>query len=358
MRIDLRALRHNFSEARRLAGDARLWAVIKANAYGHGQFQVAKALDDLTDGYALLEVESAIALREQGHRQPILLLEGFFAPEDVAALARFELTPALHCREQVEMLTSAPERPASAYLKLNSGMNRLGFRPEELGAARQALEALGIRRLTLMNHFAGADTEEGIAAPLQVVRQLRETGAASGLPVSLANSAALIRYPEARGGKEDWARPGLMLYGGSPFAEISAATLNLRPVMTMESRLIGIQELRAGERVGYGGTFQADRAMRIGTVACGYADGYPRHAPTGTPIAVAGHLTRTLGRVSMDMLACDLSSLPAAKVGSPVTLWGAGEAGRVEADAVAAAAGTISYELFCAVAPRVPVRWE
>jgi alanine racemase len=351
LRIDTAALRHNFARARQLAGAARLWAVIKANAYGHGQFLAARALDDLTDGFALLETENAIALRERGHRQPILLLEGFFAPQEISALTRFGLTPVIHNPTQLEMLAAAEERPASAYLKVNTGMNRLGFSPQTAGAARQQLETLGIRQLTLMSHFAEADTATGIAAQLQCFRQIAE---GADLPVSLANSAALIRYPESRGGKNDWARPGILLYGGSPFADIAATQLDLRPVMTLESRLIGIQTLAAGARVGYGGAFQAERDMRVGIAACGYADGYPRHAPTGTPIAVAGVLTRTLGRVSMDMLVCDLSCAPKAQIGSPVTLWGSGEGGVVAADAVAAAAGTISYELFCAVSERVP----
>jgi alanine racemase len=351
MRTDLAALRHNFLRARQLAGAEKIWAVIKANAYGHGQFLAARALDDLADGFALLETENAVALRERGHRQPILLLEGFFAQEEIAALARFELTPVIHSPEQLKMLAAADARPASAYLKVNTGMNRLGFRPQEAGAARQQLEAMGIRRLTLMSHFAEADAPAGIAAQLQCFQRI---AADSGLPVCLANSAALMRYPESRGGKDDWARPGIMLYGGSPFADTTAAQLNLRPVMTLESRLIGIQTLAAGERVGYGGTFRADGAMRVGVAACGYADGYPRHAPTGTPVSVAGVLTRTLGRVSMDMLACDLSHVEKARVGSPVTLWGEGEGGAVAADAVAAAANTISYELFCAVTERVP----
>jgi alanine racemase len=357
-RIDLAALRHNFALARRLAGEAKIWAVIKADAYGHGQFQVAHSLADLTDGYALLEVETAVALREQGCAKPILLLEGFFAPEDVAILSRFDLTPVLHCREQLEMLAAAPVRPVSAHIKLNTGMNRLGFRPEEVGAARRQLDAMGIRRLTLMSHFAEADTATGIDAQFKRAQELRDTDELRDLPVSLANSAALIRYPESRGGVKDWVRPGILLYGGSPFADVTVATLGLKPVMALESRLIGVQTLAAGERVGYGGAFQAEHAMRVGIVACGYADGYPRHAPTGTPIAVAGVITRILGRVSMDMLACDLSAIPGAQVGSPVTLWGAGEGGMVDADAVAAAAGTISYELFCAVAPRVPRRWR
>jgi alanine racemase len=357
VRIDLAALRHNFIQARRLAGAAKIWAVIKADAYGHGQFQVARALDSLTDGYALLEPEIAVALRKRGHTQPILLLEGFFAPETVAVSARFNLTPALHCREQLEMLSAASARPASACIKLNTGMNRLGFRPEAVGAVRQQLETMGIRRLTLMTHFAQADTEVGIGAQLDQVWRVRASDAGAGLPVSLANSAALVRYPESRGGAEDWVRPGILLYGGSPFAEVTAAAIGLEPVMTLESRLIGVQTLQAGERVGYGGVFQADQAMRVGIVACGYADGYPRHAPTGTPIAVAGVVTRTLGRVSMDMLACDLTPIPEAQIGAPVTLWGAGAGGVVAADAVAAAADTLSYELFCAVAPRVPRYW-
>ncbi|MDR2365399.1 MAG: alanine racemase [Zoogloeaceae bacterium] len=352
LRMDFAALRHNFSKARQLAGATKLWAVIKANAYGHGQFQAARALDDLADGFALLETENAIALRERGHQKPILLLEGFFAPREIAALARFRLTPVIHDPAQLEMLSAASERPASAYLKVNTGMNRLGFRPEAAGAALRQLEALGVRDLTLMSHFAEADAATGVAAQLRCFQSFAECF--PHLPVSLANSAALIRFPESRGGPNDWARPGILLYGGSPLADVAAQQLGLRPVMTLESRLIGVQTLAAGDRVGYGGLFQADRDMRVGIVACGYADGYPRHAPTGTPIAAAGVLTRTLGRVSMDMLACDLSCAPAARVGSPVTLWGDGEGGAVAADAVAAAAGAISYELFCAVTNRAP----
>lgn len=354
-RIDLAAVRHNFAVARRLAGEARIWAVIKANAYGHGQIEVALALQEQADGFAILEVETALALRGIGIRQPILLLEGFFAPEDIAALAEFDLTPVIHSIEQLEMLEAASRRPTSAYVKLNSGMNRLGFRPDTLNAVRHRLEQLEIRKLILMSHFAGADIEAGIAAQWPCCKAMAQ---ATGLPVSFANSAALIRYPEARGGAQDWVRPGIMLYGGSPFAGETAASLGLRPVMTLESRVVGVQHLAVGERIGYGGLFQAEKPMRIGTVACGYADGYPRHAPTGTPIAVAGALTRTLGRVSMDMLACDLSDFPEAGVGSPVTLWGVGAGGVVDVDAVAAAAGTISYELFCAVAPRVPKSWN
>jgi alanine racemase len=353
-RVDLAAVRHNFSVARHLAGEAKIWAVVKADAYGHGQTDVAHALQDVADGYAVLGVETAVSLRAIGIRQPVLLLEGFFAPGEISALARFELTPVIHCAEQLEMLETAQRKPVSAYIKLNSGMNRLGFRPDVLNAVRQRLVQLGVRQLTLMSHFAHADAGEGVMAQWPCCQAMAR---ATGLPVSFANSAALIRHPETRGGHDGWVRPGIMLYGGSPFADVPASSLGLRPAMTLESRLIGVQTLASGERVGYGGLFRAQAPMRIGTVACGYADGYPRHAPTGTPIAVAGHPTRTLGRVSMDMLACDLADVPEARVGSPVTLWGTGEGGTVDADAVAAAAGTISYALFCAVAPRVPKSW-
>ncbi|MDR1849756.1 MAG: alanine racemase [Zoogloeaceae bacterium] len=352
-RLDFSALRHNFSVARASGKGAKLWAVIKADAYGHGQFAAAHALDTLADGFALLESEIAVALRERGHRQPILLLEGFFVAEEIARIVQHDLIPTLHSPAQLEMLAAAPIRPAHVYLKVNTGMNRLGFNPQETGAVRQQLERLGIRHITLMTHFASADSGEGFSAQLDIARQLASH---AGLPWSFANSAALMKYPEASG-DGSWARPGIMLYGGSPFGALpghTAAELDLRPVMTLESRLVAVRTVKAGERVGYGGTWQANADTPVGIVACGYADGYPRHAPTGAPIAVEGIPTRTLGRVSMDMIACDLRDVLQARIGSPVTLWGTGEGGAVDADALAEAAGTISYELFCALAPRVP----
>jgi alanine racemase len=228
-------------------------------------------------------------------------------------------------------------------------MNRLGFTTASLAKAWQMLERLPPAEVTLMTHFAEADGERGVAWQLERFQQM--VGDWRG-PVSLANSAAILRHPPAHG---DWVRPGIMLYGASPFADQSAESLGLQPAMALESAIIGVQDLAVGDRVGYGGTFTADRPMRVGVVACGYADGYPRHAPSGTPIAVIGQRTRTIGRVSMDMLACDLTNIPDAGIGAPVTLWGDGIAGRVPADEVAAAAGTIAYELFCALSPRVPV---
>ena len=236
------------------------------------------------------------------------------------------------------------------YLKLNTGMNRLGFQPEEMPAVRRELALTpSIGAITLMTHFAEADGGRGIDWQVERFRRvLADWPEAAGFPVSMDNSAAMLRYPKTTG---DWVRPGLILYGGSPFADEDAASLGLKPVMTLESRILAVQEIRTGERIGYGGDFVAGKPMRVGVVACGYADGYPRHAPSGTPILVDGQRSITLGKVSMDLLACDLTDLPEAGIGSPVVLWGEG----LPADEVAAAAGTVSYELFCALATRVPV---
>ena len=350
-RIAPAAILHNYRLAKRHAPNAKAWAVIKANAYGHGQWRAAEALRGEADGFAMLEAENAVALREAGIDQPILLLEGIFSARDVRAVIEHRLTTVIHCLEQLELLLGSGrlDRPVAICLKLNTGMNRLGFTAQTLAKAWEILRQWPQIEVTLMSHFAEADGERGIDWQLERFQGL--AGDWRG-PVCLANSAAILRHPAAH---RDWVRPGIMLYGASPFAEQSAAELGLRPAMTLESRIIGVQELAPGERVGYGGTFTADRPMRVGVVACGYADGYPRHAPSGTPIAVLGRRTRTIGRVSMDMLACDLSDIPEAGIDAPVTLWGRGVAGDVPADEVASAAGTIAYELFCALAPRVPV---
>ncbi len=348
-RVDLDALRHNFSVARRYgaARNTRLFSVVKANAYGHGLVPVATALADLTDGFALLELSEAIALREAGIQNPILLLEGFFRAEDLPVLAEYGLTPAVHRLDQLEAIEGAglPVQ-LPVFIKLNTGMNRLGFTAATLPAAQAFLaQAKAIGDVAYMTHFADADDPRGVDWQIQRFDAL--VGDWQGT-VSLANSAALLRHPQAVRG---WARPGIVLYGSSPFADQSAADLGLQPVMSLESEILTVQELAPGERVGYGGLFEAQAPTRIGVVACGYADGYPRHAPTGTPMLVDGRRSRLLGRVSMDMLCCDLTDLPQAGVGSKVTLWG----GDLPADEVASAAGTISYELFCAVAPRVPM---
>ena len=353
-RIDRAALLHNYLLAKSRVPGTRAWAVVKANAYGHGLLNAADALADAADGFALLDLEEAVALREAGIRQPILLLEGFFTPEDLERVAEHRLSVVVHRLDQLQILRQVglPMR-VPVYVKLNTGMNRLGFRPESLGALREELaKSQAVGEITLMTHFAEADADRDRGRGIDW--QLQSFSAMAGEwrgPVSLANSAAILRHPKTA---RDWVRPGIMLYGGSPFADESAEALGLRPVMTLTSEIIAVQAIGEGERVGYGGSFAADRAMRVGVVACGYADGYPRHAPTGTPILVGGRRTRTLGRVSMDMLAVDLTDLHDVKVGSPVTLWGEG----LPADEVATAAGTISYELFCALARRVPVSVE
>ncbi len=352
-RLDWAALRHNHRIVRKHSGNARVWSVVKADAYGHGLLSAALALMEVTDGLAVVELEGAIALRDAGIRQPILMLEGPYQADDLPLFAELELTPVLHTLWQVDALAAAclPLR-LPVYLKLNTGMNRLGFNADEFPVALARLAAADCTAsVTLMTHFADADEARGIHQQFERFRAMADSRA---LPVSLANSAAILRFPDAVG---DWVRPGIMLYGSSPFPAMkSAAELDLRPVMTLESELIAVRELEPGDAVGYGSSFVAEHAMRVGVVACGYADGYPRHAPTGTPINVAGSRTRTLGRVSMDKICVDLGGLPATVgVGDTVTLWGGAGEMHVPADEVATAAGTVAYELFCALAARVPV---
>jgi alanine racemase len=325
---------------------SRLMSAIKADGYGHGLLRAAEALA-ATDGYALLDIQDAVRLREAGFRQPILLLEGFFSEEELPVIAGHDLACVIHSAWQLAMLEAYPGRGTlDVWLKVNSGMNRLGFAPQQVAQAMERLRShRAVRDITLMTHFANADEARGVAEPLAL---FNEIAAPYRVGRSLANSAALLRYPETHG---DWVRPGIMLYGASPFADVSAKQLGLKPAMTLGSRIIATQQLRAGDEVGYGALFRAEHAMRIGIVACGYADGYPRHAPTGTPILVDGQRTGTLGRVSMDMLCVDLSALPQADVGSRVVLWGDG----MPIEEVARAAGTVSYELMCALTDRVHI---
>ena len=352
-RLDWSALRHNHGVVRRHTGGARIWSVVKADAYGHGLLPAVRALTEVTDGFALVELEGAMALRDAGMAHPILMLEGFYQADELPLYAELELTPVLHTMWQVDALVDAPlPLRLPVYLKLNTGMNRLGFNEDEFAAALGRLVAADcVASVTLMTHFADADEARGIQHQLDRFRVL---AGSRELPVSLANSAALLRFPEAVG---DWVRPGIMLYGSSPFPDMQSATaLDLRPVMTLESELIAVRKLAAGDAVGYGSSFVAEGAMRVGVVACGYGDGYPRHAPTGTPVQVSGRRTRTLGRVSMDKICVDLSELPSTVgVGDTVTLWGGAGDMYLSADDVAAAAGTVAYELFCALAPRVSI---
>jgi alanine racemase len=344
--IDAAAMRHNLAVVRKQAPRARVMAVIKAGGYGHGLLRAASALKE-AEGYALLEVEEAIRLRQAGYRQRIVLLEGFFDAREVPALVEHDLSVVVHRMDQVAALSDLPARgKLDVLLKVNSGMNRLGLSAGEYVAALERLRGNpGIRGITLMTHFANADDARGVEWQLERLRRLDGRGS---LQLSCANSAAILRYPETHG---DWVRPGIMLYGCSPFTEGSGNDLGLKPAMTLESRLIGVQQLAPGDTVGYGGAFRAERATRIGVIACGYADGYPRHAPNGTPVMVEGEMAATVGRVSMDMLCADITHIPQANIGSRVVLWGEG----VPVERVAAAAGTVGYQLMCALAPRVRI---
>jgi alanine racemase len=345
--VHLSAFAHNLQIAKSRAPKAKVMAVIKANGYGHGLLNAALGLKE-TDGFAVLSLDEALALRNSGYQQAILLLEGVFSADELQGVSQNKISVVVHCDQQVDMLLNAKlAHPVSVHLKLNTGMNRLGFLPERFPQVLARLQSSdAVAGITLMTHFATADEPLGIAQPLALFNQ---TTAHLDLPKSLANSATILRFPEAH---TDWVRAGIMLYGSSPIATQTAASFNLKPVMQLSSKILAVQTLGPGDTLGYGHQFTADKKTRIGVVACGYADGYPRHAPNGTPIAVAGKLTKTLGRVSMDMLFADLTDIPEVDVGASVELWGA----QVPIDAVAQAAGTISYELLCAIAPRVNVK--
>ncbi len=354
-------LAHNLARARACAPDAQVWAVVKANAYGHGIEHVYEGLR-AADGFALLDFDEAQRIRALGWRGPILLLEGCFEARDLELCSRLKLWHAVHCEQQIDWLAMhKTHEPHRVFLKLNSGMNRLGFAPQAFRAAWTRLNALPqVDEISLMTHFSDADAlrfgKDGIQHQLDIFNQV-----CADLPGerTVSNSAATLRHTARV--NSDWVRAGIMTYGGVPdYPEHGPEHWDLRPGMTLRSKIIGTQDLQPGDTVGYGSSFTASQPMRIGIVACGYADGYPRHVPSGSPILVDGLRTTTVGRVSMDMLAVDLSALPAsAGFGSEVTLWGRGPKGQVlPIDEVAKAAGTIGYELMCALSKRVPVTVE
>lgn len=346
--LHLEAFANNLQVVRRVAPSAKIWSVVKADAYGHGLKNVWRSLAENTDGFAVLDLAEAVLLREGGWQGPILLLEGFFQPADLAPIDRYRLTTVVNSDWQLQAIAEADlQAPLEVYLKLNSGMNRLGFAPERLrGVWLKARKLRNIGSMTLMSHFATADSDEGIARQMKTIERVAAT---IDLPLCLANSAATLWYPATQ---ESWVRPGIILYGASPTGKWQAiGDIGLQPAMTLSSEIIGIQQLQAGDRVGYGGLYSANRPQRIGVVACGYADGYPRHASTGTPVWVDGVLTHTLGSVSMDMMMVDLTLCPHANLGSRVELWGR----NLHVDDVAAAAGTLGYELLTALAARVPI---
>jgi alanine racemase len=338
--IDLQALRNNYQLARESTG-AKALAVIKADAYGHGAVKVAQALQDQADGFAVACIEEALELRAAGIRAPVLLLEGFFEADELALIVEHDFWCVAHSPWQVDAIERAAlHKPITVWLKLDSGMHRVGLHPHEYQAAYQRLQASGnVIKIVLMSHFARADELDSSRSDEQVaIFQAARQGL--NAEISLRNSPAVLGWPQI---PSDWVRPGIMLYGTSPFDQPQTLADRLQPVMSLESKIINVRELPAGEPVGYGGAFVTERPTRIGVVAMGYADGYPRQAPTGTPVWIDGQPSQLLGRVSMDMLCVDLTHLPRAGLGSDVELWGR----NVAVGEVASRAGTIAYQILC-----------
>lgn len=347
-RIDTDALRHNLRRARASAPRSNLMAVIKADAYGHGMVEVAAALDE-ADAFAVARVEEGIALRDAGVDKRVLILGGVNTEAEAKAALQAGLETTLHHRDQLAVLAEAlhdSPRGIRCWLKLDSGMHRLGIQAEQAGAVLESMRAIpGIVPSGVMTHLANAD-DRADAATLRQLKRFADAAAPLELETSVGNSAAILGWPQAQG---DWVRPGIMLYGASPFIDSGAAEEGLRPVMTLSARLIAINEHRAGDAIGYGGSWRCPEDMRIGVAAIGYGDGYPRHAPSGTPVLVDGARASLVGRVSMDTLTLDLRPVPDARIGDSVVLWGDG----LPVEEIAQAAGTITYELFCRLTRRV-----
>jgi alanine racemase len=349
--VDLAALRHNYQLAKQCAPGRKAFAVVKANAYGHGAPAAVKSLRDLADGFAVASLEEAEQVRAVDADARLLLLEGCFESSEYAAAAELGIDVAIQGEAQATALLDAKiERPLNVWLKLDSGMHRLGFQADALRQWHARLkEAVQVAEVNLMSHFACAD-ERG--HPLNEA-QLEQFVGLLDLDFdhrSFANSAAVLTMSAAH---MDWLRPGIMLYGASPFVELSAQTLGLKPVMTLTAAIIAVRDVMAGESVGYGAGWVAQRPSRIATVSCGYADGYPRTAPPGTCVVIRGQRMPLAGRVSMDMLAVDITDLPEAALGDEVELWGQ----QVPIDELARACGTIGYELLTKVTQRVPRRY-
>jgi alanine racemase len=343
--INREAMRHNVSIIQKLSGKSKVFGVVKADGYGHGLSRIYPALAQL-DGLAVIEMDAAAYLREQDPCRPILLLEGVFSLKELRHAADLKLDLVVHNIEQITLLEKCGlAHSFHVFLKINTGMNRLGIGVDQTIQCYEALCRLpAVERVTAMTHYAEADTARGV--DWQNEKLLEALGPLS-IPVSSSNSAALIRFGTD---KESWIRPGIVLYGASPITDVPASSLGLRPVMTLTSKIIGVQELNTGDRVGYGGTFTAGRNMKVGIVAGGYGDGYPRSTPNGSPVMVDGIRVSTVGRVSMDTFAVDLTDVPAAGIGSSVVLWGEG----LPVEEVAQQAGTIGYELLTRVTARVP----
>jgi alanine racemase len=347
--LDLDAVQHNLAVVHRAAPTAKIMAVIKANGYGHGLLRIAEAAKQV-DGFAVARIEEAIRLRNAGFQHRILLLEGFSCAEELEALQNYQLEAVVHCFEQISLLEQSSEaKKITVWLKLDSGMNRLGFKNTDFALAHQHLTACNNvnPQINLITHLANADDKNDVKTLAQI-QLFKETVSDFEGECSIANSAGLLAWQESL---TDWVRPGLMLYGISPFAEQTGEQLGLKPVMSLYSKLIAVKQLEAGEKVGYSGTWICDKPTRLGVIAIGYGDGYPRYAKNGTPVLVNGQRVPLIGRVSMDMITVDLNSQPEAKMGDVVTLWGDG----LPVEEIALCSETIPYTLVCGITQRVQI---
>lgn len=340
--LDLAALHHNVKRVHEIAPQSKILAMIKANAYGHGLLPIAKALTDV-EGFGVSCSEEALYLRQAGLKQQIVLMEGLFSKDEIPLLTDYELNTVMHDQNQLSLLTEHPLlKPINVWLKINTGMNRLGFSPKDFAAVLQKIHHCPwLKIVCVMTHFSSADKTKDTTTECQI-KLFEQTIKACQFPISLANSAAILAFPNTHA---DWVRPGLMLYGVSPFSDSSGAQYALKPVMTLKSEIISIHQLESGDKVGYGGTWFAPKPLRVGIVAIGYGDGYPHQAKNGTPILVNGKLSELVGQVSMDMLAVDLSNQLEAKRGDPVVIWGTG----LPVEQIAESTSSFRYELLCGI---------
>lgn len=345
--LNARALRHNLEQVRLHAPHSRVMSVIKANAYGHGLVWAARVLSE-ADAFGVACIEEGLELRRAGIEQPICVLEGFFDAAELPLLQQYRLSPVIHHEAQLQALEQFPSAAAfDVWCKIDTGMHRLGFPVDRAADTLQRLRICpAVREVGLLSHFANADDIADHCTQLQM-QHFFGISEGTNLRCSLANSAGILAWPSSC---LDWVRPGIMLYGVSPLADRSAADINLRSVMTLESAIIAVHSLRKGDAVGYGGDWVCPEDMTVGVVAIGYGDGYPRHANTGTPVLINGQRVPLIGRVSMDMITVDLRNQPQARIGDRVVLWGEG----LPVEEIAANAGTIGYALLCGVTPRIP----
>jgi len=344
--ISLSALRHNYSRIRTLAPDSRIMAIVKADAYGHGIAPIAQSLED-ADAFGVACLEEARELRQANIKQRINLLEGPYAGEELSEISELELDIVVHDISQIEMLEQSQlSKPIDVWLKIDTGMHRLGFLPELVNDVISRLQQTNsVKNIRLMTHLASANEPDN-PMTLEQIQCFNQVTENQDVEKTIANSAGIMAFPDAH---VDWVRPGIMLYGVSPFSDSQGPQQGLKPVMTLQSRLITVKQLKAGEPVGYGATWRCPEDMLVGVVAAGYGDGYPRHAKSGTPVLVNGKRAELIGRASMDMLTVDLRSQAQAKTGDPVVLWGEG----LPVEEIANHADTIPYEVLCAVHKRL-----